>query len=277
MTRDTSPISRRTALQTVTGAALTSVAGCLTDDTSGTPGNGTRSSNGDGPLQRVAVEESALVVELTTDADVDQVNLIQPNGELFGQRDVATGAQQVSFEIGTTYESGEYRVVALRGEETVAEDSTEIQPEIQIQDVGLFRNNPDKQWDEVYDDSETDRKKNGEAFVTVENTGSGPDAAVELRFSGDVPNPIENPRGSGIYETEQVIIEPGEATDLFSSSFPFGTETEGGMGCSPDGNSGQFTVIVETQVGANSISNTYEIQYSGSTDMTDCEVTITEA
>jgi hypothetical protein len=277
MTRDTSPISRRTALQTVTGAALTSVAGCLTDDTSGTPGNGTHSSNGDGPLQRVAVEESALVVELTTDADVDQVNLIQPNGELFGQRDVATGAQQVSFEIGTTYESGEYRVVALRGEETVAEDSTEIQPEIQIQDVGLFRNNPDKQWDEVYGDSETDRKKNGEAFVTVENTGSGPDAAVELRFSGDVPNPIENPRGSGIYETEQVIIEPGEATDLFSSSFPFGTETEGGMGCSPDGNSGQFTVIVETQVGANSISNTYEIQYSGSTDMTDCEVTITEA
>ena len=277
MTRDTSPISRRTALQTVTGAALTSVAGCLTDDTSGTPGNGTRSSNGDGPLQRVAVEESALVVELTTDADVDQVNLIQPNGELFGQRDVATGAQQVSFEIGTTYESGEYRVVALRGEETVAEDSTEIQPEIQIQDVGLFRNNPDKQWDEVYGDSETDRKKNGEAFVTVENTGSGPDAAVELRFSGDVPNPIENPRGSGIYETEQVIIEPGEATDLFSSSFPFGTETEGGMGCSPYGNSGQFTVIVETQVGANSISNTYEIQYSGSTDMTDCEVTIMEA
>ena len=278
MIRNNPTISRRNVLRTAAGAALVSVAGCLnTDGDSGTPGDGTGSPDEEGPLQRVAVEGTTLVVELSPDADVDQINLIQPNGELFGTRDVAAGVQQVSFEIGTAYEPGEYRVVALKGEETVTESTTDIVPEIQIQDVGLYRNNPDKPWDEVYGDTETDRKKNGEAFVTVANVGSGPDAVLELLFSGDVPNPIEDPRGGGIYDAEQVVIAPGETTDLYSSSFPFGTETENGMACSPDGNSGQFTVTVETRVAGNRISKSYEVQYSGSDDMTDCEVTITEA
>jgi len=278
MTRNHPHISRRNALRTVAGATLASVAGCLdSSGNSGTPGVETTSPESQGPLKRVAVDGTTLVVELSAEADVDQVNLIQPNGELFGKRDVAVGVQQVSFKIGTAYEPGEYRVVALQGEETVVESTTDIVPEVQIQDVGLYRNNPDKPWDEVYGDTETDRKKNGEAFVTVKNVGSGPDAVVELLFSGNVPNPIEDPRGGGIYDAKQVVIAPGETIDLFSSSFPFGTETENGMGCSPDENSGQFTVTVETRVEGNRISKSYEIQYSGSDDMTDCEVTITES
>lgn len=278
MTRNHPHISRRTVLRSVAGAALMSIAGCLNDNGgSGTPGDGTTSPDGKGPLTRIAVEGTALVVELSEEADVDQVNLIQPNGELFGKRDVAAGAQQVTFEIGTAYVPGEYRVLALKGGETVVETTTELRPEIQIQDVGLYRNNPDKPWDEVYGDSETDRIKNGEAFVTVENTGSGPEAITELIFSGDVPNPIENPRDSGMHETDRVVVSPGETADLFSNSFPFGSESEDGMGCSPDGNSGQFTVIVETRVSGNRATSTYDVQYSGSDEMTGCEVTITEA
>lgn len=278
MTRNHPHISRRNALRTVAGAALASVAGCLNDGgSSGTPSDGTATTNSQGPLTRVAVEGTTLVVELSAEVDVDQVNLIQPNGELFGKRDVAAGAQQVSFEIGTAYEPGEYRVVALKGEETVAESTTDIEPEILIQDVGLYRNNPDKPWDEIYGDTETDRLKNGEAFVTVSNAGTGPDAIVELVFSGDVPNPIEDPRGSGMYETEQVVVAPGETVDLFSNSFPFGSESEKGMGCSPDGNSGQFTVLVETRVNGNEITKAFDVEYSGSEEMSDCEVAITEA
>lgn len=277
MTQHTSHHSRRTALRTVAGLAITGVAGCLNNDGgAGPPSDRNGVLDNQGPLQRVAVDGTTLVVELVADADVDQVNLIQPNGELFGQRDVATGAQQVSFELGTAYAPGEYRVLALSGEETVTEKSTEIQPEIQIQDVGLYRNNPDKPWDEVYGESETDRLKNGEAFVTVANTGTGPEAILELVFAGNVPNPIENPRGSGMYETEQVVIAPGETTDLFSNSFPFGSESEKGMGCSPTGNSGQFTIIVETRVGGNEVTKVFDVQYSGSTEMSNCEITITE-
>jgi hypothetical protein len=230
-----------------------------------------------GPLKRVAVDGTTLVVEFPSEANVDQVNLIQPNGELFGTREVAAGVQQVSFEIGTAYAPGEYQVVALKGEETVAERTTVIEPEIQIQDVGLYRNNPGKPWDEVYGDTETDRLKNGEAFVTVTNTGTGPDAIVELVFSGDVPNPIEDPRGSGMYETEQAVVTPEETVDLFSNSFPFGSESEIGMGCSPDGNSGRFTVLVKTRVDGKEVTKAFDVEYSGSTEMSDCEVTITEA
>ena len=276
MTQDNPHLSRRTALRTVAGAALVSVAGCLNNDDSPGGGNSTPSDER-GIIQQVTVEETELVVEYSSEEGVDQINLVQPNGELFGQRETAAGSQQVSFEIGTSYEPGEYTVVALSGEETLAESSSLIQPEIGIQEVGLYRNNPEKPWDEVYGDTETDRLKNGEAYVTVENTGSGPEAVVELIFSGDVPNPVEDPRGSGMYETEQVVISPGETTDLFSSSFPFGSESEEGMGCSPDGNSGQFTVTVRTQVGGDQVSKSFDVQYSGSTEMSDCEVSITEA
>ncbi|WP_255153102.1 hypothetical protein [Halorarius halobius] len=276
MTQDNPHLSRRTALRTVAGAALASVAGCLNNGDSPGGGNSTPSDEG-GVIQEVTIEGTELVVEYSSEEEVDQINLVQPNGELFGQRETAAGSQQVSFEIGTSYEPGEYTVVALSGEETLAETSSLIQPEIGIQEVGLYRNNPEKPWDEVYGDTETDRLKNGEAYVTVENTGSGPEAIVELIFSGDVPNPVEDPRGSGMYETEQVVISPGETTDLFSSSFPFGSESEEGMGCSPDGNSGQFTVTVRTQVGGDQVSKSFDVQYSGSTEMSDCEVSITEA
>ncbi|MFC7186244.1 hypothetical protein [Halorubrum yunnanense] len=276
MTQDNPHLSRRTALRTVAGAALVSVAGCLNNDDSPGGGNSTPSDER-GIIQQVTVEETELVVEYSSEEGVDQINLVQPNGELFGQRETAAGSQQVSFEIGTSYEPGEYTLVALSGEETLAESSSLIQPEIGIQEVGLYRNNPEKPWDEVYGDTETDRLKNGEAYVTVENTGSGPEAIVELIFSGDVPNPVEDPQGSGMYETEQVVISPGETTDLFSSSFPFGSESEEGMGCSPDGNSGQFTVTVRTQVGGDQVSKSFDVQYSGSTEMSDCEVSITEA
>ena len=276
MTRNNPHISRRTALRTIAGAAMASVAGCLNNGDS--PGGGNSTPSDDGRIiQQVTVEGTELVVEYSSEEGVDQINLVQPNGELFGQRETAAGSQQVSFEIGTAYEPGEYTVVALSGDETLAESSSVIEPEIGIRDVGLYRNNPEKPWDEVYGDTETDRLKNGEAYVTVENAGSGPEAVVELVFSGDVPNPVGDPRGSGMYETEQVVISPEETVDLFSSSFPFGSESEEGMGCSPDGNSGEFTVTVRTQVGGDDVSKTFDVQYSGSTEMSDCEVSITEA
>lgn len=274
-------ITRRNALRTAVGLSCATVAGCLGGnggESTETPDDGNAAPDGQNTVDRIAVDGTALVVELTDEAEVDQINLIQPNGELFGIRDVATGAKQVSFEIGTAYEPGEYRVLALNGDETVVEATTEIRPDIQIRDVGLFRNNPEKPWDDVYGESKTDSKKNGESFVTISNTGNGPEAVVELRFAGDVPNPVDDPRGSGIYERDQVEILPGETVDLFSDSFPFGAEIgDEGMGCSTEGNSGQFTVILETRVTGQQVTRAFNVEYSGSDEMQDCEITISEA
>lgn len=275
MTQPNSHISRRTVFQTAAGTALAGFTGCLGNSDSGTSDTGTDPLAGQDQIERVAVEGTKLVIELSAGAEVDQINLIEPKGELFGQREVATGARQVSFELRTTYTPGEYRVIALNGEEKTVEISTEIRPEIQILDVRLFRNNPDKPWDEVYGESPTDSKKNGEAFVTVQNTGSGPDAVVELRFRGDVPNPVEDPRGGGIHEEDHIVISADETVDLFSDSFPFGSEI-GGMGCSTDGNSGQFTVVLETQNTGQQVTKAFDVKYTDSSEMYNCEIIINE-
>jgi len=119
MTQQKPHLDRRTALQTVAGTALVSVAGCLDGNVSPTTDGSESPSSGSSVFQQVTVDGTTLVVEFASDSELDQINLIQPNGELFGQREVAAGSQQVSFDLGTAYEPGEYEVFALRGEEEV--------------------------------------------------------------------------------------------------------------------------------------------------------------
>ncbi|SDN15614.1 hypothetical protein SAMN04487949_3522 [Halogranum gelatinilyticum] len=285
MTRDYPQISRRNALRTVAGAALTSVAGCLNDGgSSGTPGDGTTDPDS-GPLTRVAVEGTTLVVELSAEANVDQINLIQPNGALFGKRDVAVGAQQVSFEIGTAYDPGEYRVVALKGEESVVETSLPIQPSLTIVEMGIGRNQPEKMWDGSSDEITE------EAFVTVENQGSGPDAITKLLFIGDVPYPSDeegtnyanNEDVSGIYdpqsdsEVSEVIVAAGDQVTMYSSRSPFAFVPGSGTSCKDEQQSGEFELILETPVEEAQLTKSYNIQYSASTEADNCEITISES
>ena len=286
MNRNHPHISRRNALRTVAGAALASVAGCLNDGgSSGTPSDGTATTNSQGPLTRVAVEGTTLVVELSAEADVDQVNLIQPNGELFGKRDVAAGAQQVSFEIGTAYEPGEYRVVALKGEESVVETTLPIQPDLSIVEMGIGRNQPEKMWDGSSDEIAE------EAFVTVENRGSGPDAITKLLFLGDVPYPSDeegtnyanNEDVSGIYdpqsdsEVSEVIVAAGDQVTIYSSRSPFAFVPGSGTSCKDEQQSGEFELILETPVEEAQLTKNYNIQYSASTEADNCEITISES
>ena len=281
MTTTSTPIDRRTALRTLAVGAVVGASGCLSDMRQGSdPGTGSADEDwpSGGPFQAVGVDGTTLVVELAAETAVEQVNLIKPNGELWGARGVAAGAEQVSFAFRGAYTPGEYDVVGVDGEETLAETSLEIRPELEIQEVGLYRNHPDKPWEEVYGESSSDSNFliNGEAFVTVENTGTGPERINELTFTGDVPNPLENPRGSGIHEKDNVVVPVGDTVDVFSGSFPFGSVSEGGVGCSPDGNSGEFTVTLETAVKASAVVQTFQVQYTGSTQIDDCEITISE-
>lgn len=279
-------LSRRTALRTVVGAALAGVAGCLDGvGNTETPNDGNSAPDGQNTLKRVAVDGTTLVVEFTADADVDQINLIQPNGEVFGQREVAAGSRQVSFEMGTSYAPGEYRVLALEGEETVVETSLPIQPDLGIVEMGIGRNQPEKMWDGPSDEIAE------EAFVTIKNQGSGPDAITKLLFIGDVPYPsdeegtnyADNEDVSGIYDPEadtevgEVVIAAGDQITIYSSRSPFAFVPGSGTSCTDEQQSGEFDLILETQVGANQVSKTYTIQYSASTESDNCDITINEA
>lgn len=267
-------LTRRTALTTIAGSALTALAGCLNTHADQPPADTTPTSSTS--TLTTTLDDGQLVVTLAEGLDADQVNLIQPDGELYGKRDVATGVSQVTFALDTSYQPGDYTILALHGDTTTAKTTREIRPDLQIVDVGLYRNHPDKPWDDIYGESETNRQRNGEAFVTVENSGFGPDSAVELSFTGDVPNPMEDPREDGLSRKSPTRIPGGETVDLYSSSFPFGSKSEDGMGCSQAGNSGEFTVEVRTSVGAGQVSRSFNVSYDGSDRMTDCTVEISE-
>ncbi|SFK66702.1 hypothetical protein SAMN04487950_0483 [Halogranum rubrum] len=264
---------RRTVLRTLASCTLALLAGCTgkatqTDETQGATGER------NGVLNRVAIEQTTLVVELAND-DPDVVNLIEPNGELWKSRDVATGVERVSFEIGTSYTPGEHRVLAVKDDESIAEVALTIRPQLEIVDVGLFRNHPEKPWEEVYGESETNRKKDGEAFVTIANSGTGPDTVTRLRFDGDLPNQSDDSRGSGLYGRKQAKILPTDSIDLYSSTYPFGPPLyEDEVRCSEAGTEGVFTVKIDSDVSGEGIEKQFAITYSGSEDFHDCDIEI---
>nr|WP_176705291.1 hypothetical protein [Halobacterium sp. GN101] len=284
MTQDNLHISRRTALRTVAGTAVASMAGCMDDNGSAGP-NGSSSPKGEsGVFRQVTVEGTELIVQFDSDSEFDQINLIQPDGELLGQREVATGSQQVSFDIGTTYAPGEYEIVALSGEETVGESSLSVQPNLGIVEMGIGRNQPEEMWDES--ESEIDE----EAYVTLENQGTGPDAVTKLLFIGDVPYPsdeegtnyVDDEDVSGTYDPEsdsevkQIIIAPGEQITLYSSRSPFAFVPGAGTSCSEESKTGEFELILETRVSRDRVTKTYSIQYSGAQETDNCEISISE-
>jgi hypothetical protein len=236
-------------------------------------------------FQELTIEGTTLMVRFDSDPEFNQLNLIQPNGELFGQRDVVAGSQQVSFELGTTYGSGEYEVVALSEGETVGESSLVVQPNLGIVEMGIGRNQPEEMWD----GSESEIEE--EAFVTIENQGTGPEVVTKLLFIGDLPYPsgeegtnyVDNEDVSGIYdpesdsEVEQVIIGSGEQITLYSSRSPFAFVPGAGTSCSEESKTGEFELILETRVDGGRLTKTYSIQYSASQEPDSCEISISEA
>ena len=286
MMQDTTPRSRRTVLGTIASLSGVALAGCLSDngDSENPPDDGTSVPDDQNTLKRVAVEGTTLVVELTENADVDQINLVQPNGELFGKRQVATGVKQVTFDIGTAYAPGEYRVLALKGEKTAVDTTLQIRADLHIRAMGIGRKHPEKMWD-----GPTERVED-EAFVTIENTGTGPDAITKLLFLGDVPYPsskegtnyVENEDVSGIYdpksdsEVSHVIVGASEQLTIYSSRSPFAFVPGAGTTCKNHSQTGQFRVALETRVGGDRVSKIYRIEYSASDEFDGCEITIEE-
>jgi len=236
-------------------------------------------------FRQITVEGPALLVQFDSDTEIDQINLIRPNDELFGQREVAAGSQQVSLDLGTTYTPGEYEIVALRGEETVDESSFSVQPNLGIVEMGIGRNQPEEMWGGSENEIEE------EVFVSIKNRGTGPDVVTKLLFIGDVPYPSDeegtnyanNDDVSGIYdsesdsEVEQVIIAPGEQITLYSSRSPFAFVPGAGTSCSEESKTGEFELILETRVGGGRVTKAYSIQYSSSQEPDNCEITISEA
>lgn len=260
--------SRRTVLGSIAAIGLSVVSGCLGSVRSNAEEDG--QSN---PFTHVTVEGVDLVVEISSEASVDQVAVIAPSGELFAEQSISSGVTRKSVHLGTDYDPGKYEIRGLVEDEAVGKTTIEIRPDVQIVEVKIAQNNPD----EMYEGA--GRLAIGaEAIVAVRNRGSGPASVVALRFDGDVPQPSpEDYEESGIYEVEsdvrrdakEVSLPPHEDVVLYSTLGPF-SPTGDNVSCSPSTSEGKFEVLLQTQSG-DSVSKTYSVTYTGS-DLFDCKI-----
>ncbi|ELY96223.1 hypothetical protein C483_00315 [Natrialba hulunbeirensis JCM 10989] len=259
----------------MTGAAV-AVSGCLSGSENGGSENGVPDLDDDELFEDIFVEGTELVLEFTENSSVEQVNVIDPNGESFAERSIAAGVDRETIEIGTEYEPGDYDVVALEGGDEQTTQSVTIKPDVRITDLRLARNHPDEMFEGASDiDIRT------ETIISVENLGTGPDEAVRLTFSGDAPRPTPDEYdGSGIYDEESSIrreadsieLPPGEGIILYSQLMPFSASGENAS-CSPETEEGAFRVILETVVQENSPSKEYGVSFTGE-ELNDCTIEI---
>ena len=159
------PISRRGLLRTGILSGSLALAGCLDES--------------DPVFQEISFEESHLVVRLHDEHAVEQLNLIAPDGSIFSQSAVATGATTVRIEMldlreGLSsydhYTPGEYELVAILPERTVTRELA-LRPELHVVDVHQFREG----------DNAGDLSK---LAVTLENVGTAPTWIYDFAYVG---------------------------------------------------------------------------------------------
>lgn len=257
-----SGLSRRRLLTGITVASV-GIAGC-----SETPASATGEQ-----FESVAVENATLVVSLADGTSLTQVNVIAPDGTDYTSTDVVDGQTRLEISLGTTYEPGEYRLVGEpRGEESII-----IHPDLQIREFGAGVNNPDRM------PSALGTTVDKEAFVVIENRGTGPTAIQTLEFNGNIPNPTESlsDQESGIFDSDAgptgadaVPLGAGAQLTLFSNTLPFFFAGEEAT-CSSMPETGTVTVTVEHSVQADPTTANFRVTYEhGSSDT--CDITIGE-
>lgn len=253
----------------VTGAAV-GLSGCAGEN------NGSEPSDSVDGFEGVAVEGVDLVIDFEEGHPFEALSVIQPDGELFAERDLAPGVRQECIELGTTYPPGEYEVIGVSDGNEEAATSLIIEPDIEIETLRLGRNHPD----EMYEGA-SERRTQMEAIVTLDNGGTGPDAATGLFFTGDVPSPTPDEyENSGIYDrdseidrhADEVLIPAGETVTIYSYSAPFNPATDN-VSCSPDTEEGEFEITVQTAVQADFPVQQYAVTYTGE-EMADCDIQV---
>ncbi|WP_248299473.1 hypothetical protein [Halorhabdus amylolytica] len=197
-------ISRRKLLA-YTGATLfAGVAGCSKSTNENETTTSQFTPPADSVFEDVDIEGPNLVVTLPQDHDIDRINLIDPDGNLFRQTGVAEGETraelQIVFKTGGSYTAGEYELVAISGESS-ASLSVELRPEINVVAV-----EPEL--------AEDDQNSTGGLIVTLENVGTGPTWIYNIGFRNTpYPNAPEVIEGDSFVDT--VFERPNNPSNEF--------------------------------------------------------------
>ena len=254
--------TRRTVLGGIAGGTLL-LAGCTGNDPS---------SSG---FTRTDVEGRELIVEFDEELEPERISVVDPDGESFAETEVSPGATRVTFDVEVPYVPGEYDVLAIDGDDVIAETSQEIRPELEIVDVGVGANRMDEMPEGLGSRRET------EAIIIVRNAGTGPESLARLQFVGDVPNPTDpDEDGIGITDPDSlgkardpIPLDASQEKTLYSSTLPFFFEGDG-VNCRPETQSGEMVVRLEGQIVEEEAR--YQIEYTASNEYDDCDISLQE-
>lgn len=227
-----------------------------------------------GAFTETKVEDQQLIVEFKESLEAESISAIDPTGEVFAEASVAAGASRVTFDIGMPYTPGEYHIVAADDGDTVAETTQEIQPDLEVIDVGIGANRMDEM------PEERGQARSAEALVTIENTGTGPETLSELAFTGDIPNPSDLDNESiGIYDPEipgevfePVDLNSDQKKTIFSSTLPFLFEGDG-IDCSSEPQTGEMKIHLIGEIHGE-YSEQYRLEYTSSESYDSCEISL---
>ncbi|QLD86136.1 hypothetical protein HWV23_10495 [Natronomonas halophila] len=254
--------TRRNVLCSIAGAAA--LAGCSES-----------TSTGGELFENVTVDNTELVVKLADDTS-GNIAITNPDGELFAEADRTSGETQLTFELGVDYTPGEYEIALVESGERSATTSLDIHPNLEIVDIGIGENHPDRMPDSLGKTADV------ECFVELRNTGTGPTAIQQLEFSGDVPNPtaLHNSE-SGIFddttgqgERDRIILNPDSADTIFSSTLPFSFEGEG-TDCKEERQEGECLITI-TGTNYPNIEQQFLVEYPSADEYDACRPEIIE-
>jgi len=242
--RSDTEIDRRTVLGTI-AAGTVSLSGCSSLGTSeNTDSKSPAQPPDSSPIQTISYETTHsrtdwtidLAVELGDSTDVSRLNLVNPDGSLFGQTGVPTGTTKATFTIaGATamesIEPGEYTLVALKGEDTLGEHTFSFSPTISIAEI-------------VSGTEGTELNKTALAVV-LENTGNAPGFLRSLVWENG-PRTVRQSWDTSPYDGEEVrrFVEPDGETTVILEGF-----RETTFGC-PDGFTEKATVTADVSPGS---------------------------
>ena len=263
--------SRRTVL-----AGLAGFAGLLAGCSSGTDGVAGRTTtaqattHGAGSVfESTEVREGRLIVTLRSDANVDTVNLIAPDGSLFAREQVAAGQTRVAFTLvgqtGSAYRPGEQTLVAVDDDEVVEEHTFDLTPEVRIVDVVIARDRPDLDW-------EVNRPRWDEfGAVILENTGTGPDYVRETRWKNN-PLSIATLAEEG-FDFSGGLLPAQSTSIIYTRDRVFAATVRNGLEQCRKAGTLQLEVTALTRVGEPPVWAS-DISYEYDTENSDCTVTL---
>lgn len=217
----------------------------------------------------VSVVKTGLEITIEENADISQINLITPSGELWGRKNVAAGVSTVSLTLldqNTSYTPGTYTVVGVNGGDTVDEVKVDLHPDVTINDVFAAEERPDLDWNKSYDGW-----KNA-IGAEVTNTGTGPEYITRLpvfqspRYPQDEPKP-----GGGTPIARNVFVESGATVVVTDPSQEFRPDFSWCKQMAPTTHA--LTVIAECKAQESNSRWTQDLKYRFSEEDNSCEVT----